>query len=394
MEASNQWAPRNETSEHCNALDEFLQEESEEEDASEADGSKRALFTAANESFTGNGRGSSVTTRFSLGGLENERNEDLVSLENVLHFVFPLNKRHPMSTGRLFAYGLYGPLDANGELRSGIKGKHAVNEWELDVMCGQLEREDILTIYVFQGRPLAMLEKAQQDELISEADCRIKARTGRCLLPQVNRNDVIAILADLVRNSEGLISFHDVQDAIIQYRQARIERLKIMYPNVRREKCIRRHTIAKMAAVDEEARESIGGMHAAPSTARSRASSSRRGRPRVGPDVAPPEMFMRKTGLTPHGIASHTNKLLSVHASHLCHIGQGKTSALTANVRLIRHEQRSRHLAGRFTLSKPPIMDIVARRDFISALRDHSRGVQATGPLNGANNKPTSLVVH
>lgn len=389
MEAMNEGTPRNESSEHCNALDEFVQGESEEEDVFEAEEPKRILFTTANESAAENRRRASVTTRFSLSGLENERDKDLVSLEGVLRFVFPPSKRHPMSTGRLFAYGLYGPLNAKGELRAGVKGKHVVNEWELDVMCGQLEREDILNIYVFQGRPLAMLNKAQQDELISEADCRIKASTGRCLMPQLNRDDVIAIFAGLTRNSEGLIRFHDVQDAIVQYRDARIARLKIMYPDVRREKSIRHHTIANMGAVDREARESISGSTAAPSTARSRASSSRIGRPRVGPDVAPPEMFMRKTGLTPHGIASHTSKLLSVHASHICHIGQGTTSALTTNVRLIRHDQRSHHLAGRFTNAMPPIMDNVARHKFIATLRDHCRGVQFTGSLSDDYTKRT-----
>ena len=42
-----------------------------------------------------------------------------VDLEALKRFVFTENLQHPMSTGRLFAFGLYGPLDAHAQLRSG-----------------------------------------------------------------------------------------------------------------------------------------------------------------------------------------------------------------------------------------------------------------------------------
>jgi hypothetical protein len=43
-----------------------------------------------------------------------------------------------MSTGRLLAFGFYGPLDADARLRSGHKGSHVVGRWELDTMCRQV----------------------------------------------------------------------------------------------------------------------------------------------------------------------------------------------------------------------------------------------------------------
>lgn len=46
---------------------------------------------------------------------------DRVSQRDLLSFVFSKALQHPQSTGRLIAFGLYGPLDENGQLRSGIK---------------------------------------------------------------------------------------------------------------------------------------------------------------------------------------------------------------------------------------------------------------------------------
>ena len=47
-----------------------------------------------------------------------------VSLTNLVNFLFPNSKHHPQSTGRLFVFALYGPLDEKSRLRSGEKGLH------------------------------------------------------------------------------------------------------------------------------------------------------------------------------------------------------------------------------------------------------------------------------
>jgi hypothetical protein len=76
------------------------------------------------------------------------RRAQLVDLEALLRFVFPHELQHAMSTGRLLAFGFYGPLDSEGQLRSGHKGSHVLQRWELDTMCRQFEREDILQVFV------------------------------------------------------------------------------------------------------------------------------------------------------------------------------------------------------------------------------------------------------
>lgn len=69
-----------------------------------------------------------------------------VDVQELLEFIFPKSLQHPLSTGRLYAFALYGPLDSNSELRSGYNGQRVVSTWEIDTMCLQFEREDILQV--------------------------------------------------------------------------------------------------------------------------------------------------------------------------------------------------------------------------------------------------------
>lgn len=78
-------------------------------------------------------------------GVENNRTCE-VDVDELLKFIFPGELQHPLSTGRLYAFGLYGPLDENAKLRAGCHGRRIVSPWELDTMCLQFEREDILQV--------------------------------------------------------------------------------------------------------------------------------------------------------------------------------------------------------------------------------------------------------
>lgn len=69
-----------------------------------------------------------------------------VKLGELLDFIFPHSLQHPLSTGRLYAFGMFGPLDENGKLRAGQNGRRVVSAWEIDTMCLQFEREDILQV--------------------------------------------------------------------------------------------------------------------------------------------------------------------------------------------------------------------------------------------------------
>ena len=105
-----------------------------------------------------------------------------VGLQQLLEFVFPPKLQHPLSSGRLLAFALYGPLDGRGQLRSGWKGLHVVQDWELDAMCLQFEREDIVQVYISEGRPLCTLSEAQKDEVVAQADVHLKTNKGRGMM--------------------------------------------------------------------------------------------------------------------------------------------------------------------------------------------------------------------
>lgn len=115
------------------------------------------------------------------------------TLDEIIQFVFPPSLQHPLAASRLIAYGMYGPL-VDGELRSGIKGKHIISTWELDEMCLQIEKEDILQIYLHKGKKFEVLNKEEQDDLINQADAHLKKAKGRASLPAVTKQDVVDIL--------------------------------------------------------------------------------------------------------------------------------------------------------------------------------------------------------
>lgn len=117
--------------------------------------------------------------------------------ESVLNFVFPSHLRHPMSTGRLYALALYGP-------------RIQLRDWELDEMCAQFEREDILSVYV-QGT----LSQEEQAQIIAQADIRPS---------QISREEVNELFS---------ADFHQFQRAILEYRARRIASMKRMYPPLR-----------------------------------------------------------------------------------------------------------------------------------------------------------------
>ena len=73
---------------------------------------------------------------------------DKASLDDLIRFLFPENLQHPLVAGRLIVYGLYGPLDDNLQLRTGPMKRNIVSDWQLELMCIQVEREDILCVYL------------------------------------------------------------------------------------------------------------------------------------------------------------------------------------------------------------------------------------------------------
>jgi len=119
-----------------------------------------------------------------------------VSLEEILEFVFPNTLQHPMSAARLVIYGMYGPLE-NGTLRSGRLGRHVLSNWEIDSMCGQIDREDILNIYLHKNQTFYTLSRSEQDALINQADTAFKCGKGHAMLPQPTKDEVVNLFSVL-----------------------------------------------------------------------------------------------------------------------------------------------------------------------------------------------------
>mmetsp|Transcript_19085 Transcript_19085/g.50210 ORF Transcript_19085/g.50210 Transcript_19085/m.50210 type:complete len:331 (-) Transcript_19085:152-1144(-) len=260
----------------------------------------------------------------------------MVDLEAVKRFVFPQNLQHPMSTGRLFAFGFYGPLDADARLRSGHKGQHVVGNWELDTMCRQFEREDILQIYMLPGQTHSNLSEDQAEEILAQADSRLKVAKGKAMMKQVTPEEVDMIFSDLEPDpATGLLQFHDCQQRIIEYRQYCIKLNKEVFPEV----TSKAKRIGSLKSGPEFT--PIGPLGATYNEFGPGRSTGRRTRGvRVGASVAPATMFLRDKGLNSMEVASSTNKLLCHKAFSLCNIADGNSSELTANVRLVRSEPK------------------------------------------------------
>ena len=111
-------------------------------------------------------------------------------LESLIEFVFPATLQHPLAAGRLIAFGMYGPLDKNNHIRTGIKGSRILAEYELEQMCLQLEKEDIIRIYLHRERDLGMLTSAEQESIVNQADAHLKKAKGKAMLPPLTKQDI------------------------------------------------------------------------------------------------------------------------------------------------------------------------------------------------------------
>jgi hypothetical protein len=118
-----------------------------------------------------------------------------VDVNDVIDFIFPSTLQHPLAAGRLFSYGMYGPLDEDNKMRTGPRGVHKTSVWELDQMCLQVERDDIMAIYMKKRGDIGLLSIEEQESIIMQADPKLKKASGKSMLPQINKEDVFSIFA-------------------------------------------------------------------------------------------------------------------------------------------------------------------------------------------------------
>jgi hypothetical protein len=242
-------------------------------------------------------------------------------LNELLNFIFPSNLQHPLTNSRLFIFGLYGPLDDRGLLRSGKGGKHILMEYELDQMCQQIEREDLIEIYMHRARDAATLTTPEQDAIINQADAHLKKAKGKAMLPQMTREEIIDLLVDFPRDSDGRLNFHEVQNFLRNLRTERVKQLKLVYPQLtnKNKKANDNQSMTSSynpfkdpnihaTTLSLGSLESVGSM--------SMAESRNHKQKMVSSAVAPQTMFQRNKGLNNAGLVDEVSFFVcfSIHS--------------------------------------------------------------------------------
>lgn len=73
--------------------------------------------------------------------------------------------------GRLIAFGLYGPLDEQLQMRTGPQRRNVVSDWQLDLMCVQIEREDILNVYLHKKTDMVTAVNIRSERIFYTTLC-------------------------------------------------------------------------------------------------------------------------------------------------------------------------------------------------------------------------------
>jgi hypothetical protein len=273
-----------------------------------------------------------------------------VHIEELMRFLFPAGLQHPLVAGRLVAFGMYGPLDPQGNLSSGEKGMHKVQSYELDAMCDQFEREDITQVYIDRNRPLATLSFSEKAEMMEGANRATKTTRGKLSaqmnnsqMPAFTQEQIVELFASLPRGEDGGVSFHLMQERIVQFRADRIRMLREMdiHGKVKDPPSwIMIETDPQLKAKNMRAKYAIEmdeGMKKTGRVAHRKLGGPGLGRSLVSNFVAPPTMFIKNEGFTPNEAASFTNKMLSSRVYKMSNIGpEMNNPGLVQNVYLQR----------------------------------------------------------
>lgn len=290
------------------------------------------------------------TVQFAETGLEEtikaEEDKFKFRIEDLIRFIFPGTLQHPLAAGRLYCFGSYGPLDENLQIRTGIKGSRVLAVYELEQMCLQSEREDILQIYSHRARDIGLMSSRDQFEMITQADAHLKKANGKASLPQITAKDIHELFQDAPRDEFDRISFHDAQNIIDQFRKDRIKGYKLIYPSL-----VKKDPLAAGSMGSSSAQSHMGGFietdcdgHSLQSKSAKSASTGTKTKstrmPLIGGTVssaiAPRTMFKYKEGLSNSELVAQTTKYLSKHASKISQIDGKASNELISNIRLLR----------------------------------------------------------
>ena len=258
--------------------------------------------------------------QFENTALSNKSSKYQIDLEKLLTFIFPSELQHPLAASRLVVYALYGPLDEDNNLRTGIKRRHVVSVWEMDEMCADVEREDIISIYTQKQGDMSMLTIQDQEQIISQADSKFKLAKGRAMLPALSKEEIRGMLHFLPREN-GLLCFHDIQEAVNKYRSNRIKNNKLVFPKLG-------EGIPKVSSNTK----SLKSSHSLIVSSKTKTKNVF-----VPESIAPNTMFLKDKGQTNADIIYTTNRYLSHHAYKLTDIDKKESgSSIVQNVRMLR----------------------------------------------------------
>lgn len=180
-------------------------------------------------------------------------------------------------------------------------------------MSEQIEREDLLAIYLPHPQDVGALTRAEQDALINQADQRLKCEKGKAYLPRLTKENVIELFKDLSRDSQGRLSFHDAQKVIFNYRQQLVKDYKLVFPPL---KTRVEQIIVKQSKpfIKSKPRKHI-----------------------ISDAVAPLTMFQKNHGQNHNEITETTMKALSRHAFKIIPADAAASNVdITSNIRLLR----------------------------------------------------------
>lgn len=142
----------------------------------------------------------------------------------LFEFLFPAHVQHPKSAARLFAVGMFGPLDEDsGLLRGGVGGRRVLSDYELHALLDELAEEDALAVCVPREHARGLQPEQKAEALRSVRDIVPD-------LPRVSPSQVSALLAGVPRDDTGRLAFAALQAAIVKARAQRVQSLKKMYP--------------------------------------------------------------------------------------------------------------------------------------------------------------------
>jgi len=142
-----------------------------------------------------------------------------VKLDALMRFVFPARWQHHREMALLTVFALYGPLDEEGNLRSGARRKHVMTRREIVWLLDEVEREDLIDAIIGPGRASG-LSGSEKAEILKTAE--INAVQAR--LRSYTKEEVRGLFAHEDRAADGGLSFHHMQQIVTEERAARILR--------------------------------------------------------------------------------------------------------------------------------------------------------------------------